>query len=585
MTRQSMYLTMRDGVKIAIDLYLPEDLKKGEKLPAIVHQTRYWRALEYRWPFRLFISGAGDPYDRLGIRKRFVTHGYAWVSADVRGSGASYGYRTGPYPSKQIKDSAEIVDWIIHQPWSNGNVGTYGISYDATCAELALVNQQPAVKAAAITFEGFDLYTDIANPGGVPFVWFFKIWGIANKALDRSTLPDEAGWLPKLLVQGVRPVDADRDHTMLAKAVHEHAYNWDVYETSQRIAYRDDVLSYDWNWNFDKFSPHFYKKEIEESEVAIYSYSSWLDAKYPHAAIKRFLTLSNPGSRLLIGPWDHAGLHNVSPTIRENAEFDHVAQLLRFFDYHLKGIDTGIMDEKPIRYYTMVEDKWKFADTWPLPEARMVTYYLTSDNLLSMDKPMNAEGHDTYRVDYSAGSGDLTRWKTLVGGLPNAHMYPDRNEQDKKLLVYTSVHLAQDIEVTGHPIVTLYVNSTATDGNFFVYLEDVDEEGHVTYVTEGLLRAVHRKLSEKETPYRDVVPYRTFKREDAMPLVPGEIAELLFDLIPTSYLFKEGHSIRIALAGADKDHFFIPPGEPPVLWFYRNSVYSSHIDLPVIPRK
>lgn len=140
------------------------------------------------------------------------------------------------------------------------------------------------------------------------------------------------------------------------------------------------------------------------------------------------------------------------------------------------------------------------------------------------------------------------------------------------------------MEVTGHPIVTLFVSSTANDGDFFVYLEDVDESGHVTYVTEGMLRAIHRKLSHEEPPYQTPTPYRTFKREDAVPLVSGEIAELKFDLLPTSYLLKKGHSIRVALAGADKDHFEVLEGEPPMVRFYRSESYPSHMDIPVVGR-
>ena len=196
------------------------------------------------------------------------------------------------------------------------------------------------------------------------------------------------------------------------------------------------------------------------------------------------------------------------------------------------------------------------------------------------------EGYDDYRVDYSAGTGNVTRWKSLARSDPSADFYPDRKQQDKKLLFYTSSPLDRDLEVTGHPIVTLYVSSTERDGSFFAYLEDVDEGGNVTYITEGQLRAIHRKLSEQQPPYRDAVPYRTFKRKDAMALEPGVVAELVFDLIPTSYLFKKGHSIRIALAGADKDHFLIPINErPPMLQFYRNIIHSSRIDLPVISRE
>ena len=138
------------------------------------------------------------------------------------------------------------------------------------------------------------------------------------------------------------------------------------------------------------------------------------------------------------------------------------------------------------------------------------------------------------------------------------------------------------MEVTGHPLVTLHVSSTAKDGNFFVYLEDVAPRGRVEYVTEGMLRALHRKLSDDPPPYRTPVPYRTFLRVDASALVPGEVAELVFALYPTSYLFKKGHSIRVTVAGADKDHFENNPDAPPTVRIHRSARFPSHIDLPVM---
>jgi predicted acyl esterase len=144
-------------------------------------------------------------------------------------------------------------------------------------------------------------------------------------------------------------------------------------------------------------------------------------------------------------------------------------------------------------------------------------------------------------------------------------------------------YLAQDTEITGHPIVTLYVTSTADDGAFYVYLEDVDERGKGTYVTEGLLRAIHRKVSDAPPPYKMLVPYHSFKRQDAMPLVPGEVAELNFGLLPTSVLIKKGHRIRIAIAGHDKDTFARIPAEGrPVISVARNTSHASFIELPVV---
>ena len=108
-----------------------------------------------------------------------------------------------------------------------------------------------------------------------------------------------------------------------------------------------------------------------------------------------------------------------------------------------------------------------------------------------------------------------------------------------KLMSYTSQPLKQDLEVTGHPILTLFLSSTTDEATVFAYLEDIDPKGHIAYVTEGELRALHRKLSERHVEQVNGIPYRTFKRRDALPLKPGEVAKLVFDFLPTSYQFKK----------------------------------------------
>jgi len=182
-------------------------------------------------------------------------------------------------------------------------------------------------------------------------------------------------------------------------------------------------------------------------------------------------------------------------------------------------------------------------------------------------------------VDVNVGTGRTSRWD-----LGSAVIYPDRRVADRKLLCYTSAPLDADLEVTGHASVTVFVSSTATDGEFFAYLEDMNPKGRVTYVTEGELRAVHRKLSA-EPPYGQVGAYHSFKRSDALPLPPGGVTEITFEILPTSYRFKRGHSIRLALAGADKDHFAVMPGPPPSWRVYRDSVHASRISLPVMARR
>jgi putative CocE/NonD family hydrolase len=260
MKRRSFYLTMHDGIKIAVDLCLPDRVEPGARMPAILHQTRYWRAIDFRWPIGLIVGL--NMYDMLKIRPAFVDRGYAWISVDVRGSGASCGSQIGPYPPESVEDVREIADWIVAQPWSNGKIGVYGISYDGFTAISALRARHPAILACAPTYTVFDLFPDIAGIGGVPFSWFHRTWGMGTKALDANQIGFFTGLLPKLVGRGVRPVDSDRSRSLLADAIRDHERNWDVYETSFRMTCRDDSLPYDPEWSLDRFSPHSYLEEI-----------------------------------------------------------------------------------------------------------------------------------------------------------------------------------------------------------------------------------------------------------------------------------------------------------------------------------
>jgi putative CocE/NonD family hydrolase len=164
--------------------------------------------------------------------------------------------------------------------------------------------------------------------------------------------------------------------------------------------------------------------------------------------------------------------------------------------------------------------------------------------------------------------------------------YPDRREEDAKLLTYTSAPLDYDLEVTGSPTVTVHLASTHTDGALYVYLEDVGPDGRVSYLTEGLLRLIHRKTRDPRTaPYIPLGVYHSFTEADAEPLVPGETTEVAITLLPTSTVFTKGHSIRVAIAGHDQakgDR--CPSTGSPRLTIARSSVQPSNIQLPSIRR-
>ncbi|WP_231737337.1 CocE/NonD family hydrolase [Mycobacterium sp. IS-1742] len=597
----SCYVPMRDGVGIAVSGYLPAAAKRGARLPTIVNQTRYYRAMELRQPLRTVMGG--KPFHHIPstarCRRRFLADGYAWVDVDVRGSGASFGHRLCEWSPDEIRDGAQIVDWIVSQPWSDGSVGALGSSYSGAAAELLSVAAHPAVRAVAPRFSPFDAYTDIAFPGGIHAAWFTDTWGRYNAALDRNAPHEVAGWWVRLLVTGAQPVDGDRRRRLRRSAVAAHRDNYDIESQARSLTFRDDVAPsdpyysdegdgpelvghpIDESGSINLFSPHNYWNDVMKSGVAVYSYSGWFDGAYSHSAAKRFLTLGADRHRLILGPWSHGGHWHIEPHRDPvTSRFDHEGELVRFFDHHLRDRDSGLGVENPVHYYTMGEGRWKSCPSWP-PPADTQTFYLAAERRLSTEPPDIDSGADEYDVDPTVGTGEHSRWRTQVA-VGEAVRYPDRSAMDRRLLTYTSAPLDAPVEVTGHPMVTVFLSASGDDATVFVYLEDIDAAGRVAPVTEGQLRALHRQLSDAPAPYRQAVPYRTFKRADARPLEPGEVAELTFDLIPTSHLFRPGHRIRVAIAGADASHFATLPGSPPTFGVHRSRLCASRLDLPVV---
>ena len=602
--RESHYVTMRDGVRIAVDVLRPASAA-GKRLPTVLQQTRYWRTPDIRFPFNLFAS----PLDYQGIFGRFKTQlverGYAWVDVDTRGSGASFGNRPWDYAPDEIQDGGEIMSWIVAQPWSDGKVATAGASYTGSTAEFAMINRHPALQAVINVSSEFDQYTDILAPGGVPLTWWLDDWGAETAALDRNEIPG-ASRFEKMASGGVAEVAGHRADR--ARAVAEHRDNYDFRELKKMI-YRDDFAlaagdaqsparaaaqRRQFIWLERKFgkdflargvdlaSGHGYLADLKAQKAPVYAVAGWFDGTYANAAAKRFNTLGTPGDKLIIGPWDHTQ-HSISPFTAGGAtKFDLLAELMKFLDGTVGGDAAALAVDAPVHYYTMGAERWNAATSWP-PASTPTTLYLADGHGLAAKAPESHGAADDYIVDMAATTGRRTRFNTLMGrALFNP--YPDRAEQDQRLLTYDGAPLAQDTEVTGHPLVWLTIAANADDAAVFVYLEDVAPDGSVTYVTEGELRALHRKISPEAPPTWQAGPYHSFRRGDAAPLTPGVPAEMAFDLLPTSYLFKAGHRIRIAIAGADAGHFAPIPATaaaPPRLSVFRDRDHPSRIVLPV----
>src|SRR5215472_12008402 len=355
---RSLYVTMRDGVRVAIAVVLPKPLANDERIPTIMNMTRYWRAYQDDKPQAFFPS-----------------HGYAQVFVDARGTGASFGVWRAPFSPEEIKDYGEVVDWIVKQPWSNGNVGAIGNSYEGNTALWLAVNRNPAVKAVIPRHFEFDEYSETPFPGGLLTNWLIKAWNDGNHQLDHQP--------------GVKLVDEDTDQHLYREAIKSRPENLDVYGAARKTTFRDDQ---DFGVTLDEISLHTYSTQIEESQVAINSWGGWFDASTADAVLRSFMTLGNY-QRAVIGPWNHGGGQNASPYPAD--QIIRVMQgyeWLRFFDHYLKGIDTGLDSGKLLYYFTIGEGKWKSTNTWPLAGSRSMRWFLNEGNLLSTDAPASTTG-------------------------------------------------------------------------------------------------------------------------------------------------------------------------------------------------
>jgi putative CocE/NonD family hydrolase len=451
------------------------------------------------------------------------------------------------------------------------------------------------VKALAPLFNDFDNFGHLVFPGGLLCIGFLEDWADRVHSMDlndicavNSVSGGECDAFKTLRGRGVKPVDADTSGALLAAAVRGHRENTQAYEAALAYEFRDDPFGpHEVRDVGYKRSPAGHLQAIEESGVPMLIRVGWLDAGTVNGAIGRFTTIANP-QLVEIGPWDHGARNNADPFMPIDARIEpsrdqQYDELFQFFDRFLKQDPPDAVTSR-IRYYTLGAEAWSETEVWPPGDFTNRTWYLAPNGSLDTAAPIADSAADHYAVDYEATTGRRNRWFTN-GGAGDV-VYPDRRDEDAKLLTYTSEPLERDVEITGHPLVTLHVTSTHTDGAFFVYLEDVAPDGRVTYITEGQLRAVMRKVSGEAPPYTKFGPYRTERRADALPLVPGEVAELTFDLWATSVLVRRGHRIRVAIAGADRDSFARYPrdGGVPTISVQRHRDAPSSISLPMRER-
>jgi len=596
--RTSDFLTLSDGTRLAYDLFLPtkEGVPADEPLPALFLYTPYDRAwtvfdkdgkailcdvFKVWWcepglRLRAWITPLLDPgtdgkvQDALGRTEwlgEIMKHGYAVIAVDRPGSGASFGHLSLD-PSVVASEADQILNWIAAQPWSDGNIGMFGDSISAQIQFQAASTGNPHLKAILPATTWIDNYSAVAFPGGIPDLAFGRFYERVNQTFDRMATPVDQDEDGSLLAEA----RADRQNiSVLARAADE--------STPYRDARGVDGTQ---RWMRDHTLYPLLDK-VNRSGTPVYLIDGWYDL-YARDDFLIYKNLTVP-KRLMVRPTDHSGIE--SP----GSDIDFGAEAHRWFDYWLKGIDNGIMDEPPIHYYVQSVDKaqaWQSTDTWPLAEQGTVNYYLDlkesndkaslNDGALTLSAPSGSAAFDRCQVDYTLTTGDAPLWS--AGAMP--HKYPNMRAHDAKALTYTTAPLETAINVVGHPIAHIWLSTDVPDLDVFVYLEQVDGQGNSTYITEGQLRASHRLVSE--APFENFgLPWRNHFQSE-LQAIPSDVpVELIFDLRPTAWQFREGARMRITVAFADAGNFVTPVVTPaPTVHILRDADHASFIEMPMV---
>ena len=589
--RRSDYLTLADGTRLAYDVLLPtrDGVPATEPLPVLFTHTTYLRALKVvedgeiigaelfglNWLARTFMRLRArfkrdghliDQVFRYRWLKRLIAHGYVVVAVERAGTGASSG-AIGPSFEDCAREADQVLNWIAAQPWCDGDIGMFGLSMVAMAQYAAASANNPHLKAIFPCAAGFDMYEAVVYPGGVYCTGF-------GGALAHGT-----GTLERMIV----PVDSDIDGATLAEILKRRgASTLGKLSGSgfKRAPLRDSDSPHPRGTKlWEDMGLYALLASINRSGVAVYNSGGWYDL-FARDALLWHVNLQTP-KRLHVRPLFHDAMG------KGGDDLDYGAEVHRWFDYWLKGIDNGIMDEAPVHYYVVGaprEEAWRTAEGWPPAGIEVTRCYLGADGHVSggglaMAPPEDVEAYDAYIVDYTTTSGPAARW----GAVLDQGAYPDMRANDAKALTYTTLPLQEDVEIVGHPVVHLWLTTQAPDLDLFVYLEVVDPDGRSTYVTEGNRRASHR--ASGALPFDHLgLPYHRGCARDVAPLPAGTPVALAFDLLPVARRFRAGQRIRVAITGADADNFETPALDPPPeMRVLRSTDHASYIDLPFRP--
>ena len=506
-------IPMPDGVKLNGDIWRPDT---DERVPAILGFHCYHAAAQtgpitpaaistaqWRHPGQERTNASlesGDPVF-------FARRGYAHAVCNARGTGKSEGkwQFLGP---REVEDVCAVIAWLAAQPWCDGNVVMFGVSYFSQIQLLVAQFNPPQLKTIFCPWATSDHYRDLAYHGGI----FSHKWPV--------------GWgATSLIYSDCRP----ENHSRLEMG--EHGYrdaiarmlaDDDIKAVPELVAILKDpergtnpfIVDLVLHPLFDRF---WQDRAVDYSRIKIPAYigADWgcVGIHLP-AAFRSWERLNVP-KRMIIGP----------PVYLDRPLYQLQHEAVRWFDYWVKGLETAIMDEPPVRLFIMGTGEWKESTDWPLPETKWTPFFLHENGLIGEREHWSYEGSDSF---------EDSPW--MRGSLQ-----------------YATPPLVENTEVVGPIALKLYAATTDTDINWIVSLIEIDREGRERLLTKGWLKGSHRELDmEWSRPWEPI-----HRHDQCKPLTPGDICEFDIKLVATGNLFKAGSRIALRIRCADD-----PPTNP-----------------------
>jgi uncharacterized protein len=474
------WIPMKDGVRLAATLYMPDGASPREKFPAL---------LDYL-PYRKDDGTAAGDYPKNAY---FARRGYVGARVDIRGFGASEGRPTDrEYSEQEQLDGLQVIHWLATQPWSNGRVGMYGISWGGFNALQMAMRNPPELKAIIAVDATEELFhDDIHYIDGMMHVDEFE--------LNMDMAPGMTG-----------APDYTLDETVLGPRFEAPPWSLEYFKHQ-----RDGQF-----WR----SP---VRPLSEIKVPCFLIGGLADGY--RDSIPRMLEQVRAPLRALVGPWNHSYPNDADFGPRVEWREDAV----RWWDYWLKGRDTGVLSDPKLVIFMRhwfppdpnletIPGEWRTEDRWPPPDGKESTLYLQPNHSLSNQPPDNAVHSLKYMPSIGVEAGFW--WGELLS---------DQRPVDAFSLVYDSAPLQQDLAIMGRPRAFLQASADAPLANWFARLSDLAPDGTVTQITGAGLSGAQRD-----------------SMSDPKPVEPGKVYPLDIELHLTTWVFPKGHRIRLSVSNA-----------------------------------